>query len=234
MKQIITKIPIINAIARELYSYIRGNLIQSKKGKKYATIFTYKHNMINDRKFFITKINPQKSLYRDRLDELKKFYKKNTLQLVLHYILNGTPNTNYYRKGMLYSFEKIGTDKTNLKKAYEASAFMYSNRLMLRYHNYDIATKFTELAEKLSYDIKKIKVLDYGCGVADPSLFLALYGAKVTILDLDDIKFDFAISRFKKRNLKIKYKIAKQTEKPVYLGNDLLCGLKSTVSNKGH
>ena len=64
-----------------------------------------------------------------------------------------------------------------------------------------------------------MNVLDYGCGIADPSMYLALNGTNVTIVDLDDDKFDFAVWRFEKRNLAFKSIKVTQTEKPVDLAN---------------
>jgi 2-polyprenyl-3-methyl-5-hydroxy-6-metoxy-1,4-benzoquinol methylase len=139
--------------------------------------------------------------------------------MVAHFLVKGTTNTSYYRFRLHQLFEQTGLNEEKLKLAYEKAAFMYTNRLMLRYHNYKIGVLILEIADRLSLDKDEIEVLDYGCGVADPSLYLALSGVTVTIVDLDDRKFDFANWRFQKRNLKVNSIRAAQTEEPIDLGN---------------
>lgn len=41
--------------------------------------------------------------------------------------------------------------------------------------------------------------LDYGCGVSDIGLFFCSFGAKLTICDLDNERFDFVVATFKRR-----------------------------------
>ena len=91
---------------------------------------------------------------------------------------------------MFAIFAARGSGKTELKRTYELAAFMYANRIMLRYHNYGLGLKVLELCRSiLKQNPSKLRVLDYGCGVADPSLLLALNSANVTIVDLEDKKF---------------------------------------------
>lgn len=209
---ILKKIPLATTTVR----YIRGNFIQSRTGKSNATVFSYKMNLIENEQLQVTKLSKENSLYIDRLNELRGFYNVSYLRLFFHYLLNGTPNTNYYRYRLNSYFTKMGTEEEILKKTYESVAFMYANRLMLRYHNYDIGLRILEIARDLSsLKANELRVLDYGCGVADPSLILALHGANVMIVDLEDSKFNFAKSRFRNRNLVFSSKGAEQTELPV-------------------
>lgn len=205
-------------LAGPLLKYVSGTFIQRKNDKRNATFFSYKNNFRNSEDCGLTKINKKYSLYKDRLYEVKSFFNKSISQMAIHYLVNGTPNTNYYRSKLHHIFEETGLDKEDLKSAYEKAAFMYVNRLMLRYHNYRLGKNILKTLEKLSLEKKQVSILDYGCGVADPSLYLALHGVNITIVDLDDIKLDFAISRFKKRNLNINYYRATQTETPVDIG----------------
>jgi len=51
--------------------------------------------------------------------------------------------------------------------------------------------------------LSRWKVLDYGCGVSDIGLLLALLGAQVTICDLADQKLSFAEWRYRRRQLEV-------------------------------
>lgn len=207
-------IPIVYPVIR----YISGTMVQLPTGQTNTTFFTCNRNIQDDSRYEMTKINKRLSLYRDRLEELRSFFQLGWLRFIGHCLANGTPNTNYYQFRKLDHFEKIGTDKQSLKKAYESASFMYASRLMLAYHGYDIGLKAGEIASRfLSTGEAGLRVLDYGCGVADSSLILALRGAAVTIVDLDDDKFSFAKSRFRKRGLEITSISTKQTEYPVSL-----------------
>ena len=63
---------------------------------------------------------------------------------------------------------------------------------------------FNQLCQKYpNYEERKnIKILDYGCGIAQLSLMLAKVGFNITIADLDSYTLDFAIMRFKNENIK--------------------------------
>lgn len=214
-KYFLNRIPLIGTFLK----YGAGNFIQRRNDKKNTTFFNYNKNIKDSREYDITKVHKTNSLYKDRFYEVTNFFNKNLFQMAIHYLVNGTPNTSYYKFRLQQIFERMGLNEDKLKLAYEKAAFMYTNRLMLRYHNYRVGVLILEIANRLSLDKDKIDVLDYGCGVADPSLYLALSGVTVTIVDLDDKKLDFAIWRFKKRNLRVNSIRAAQTEKPIDLGN---------------
>ena len=214
LKQIVKRIPGIY--------YLSGNFIQRSSGKRNSTFFSYRANFKDNNNWDITKIDKNRDLYADRLSEIMTFYKISLPKLIVHYLRNGTPNTNYYKNRMLRYFESIGKNEDNLKKSYVASDFMYAQRLMLRYHNYNIGNKAKNILERIgTFPLEKIQVLDYGCGVADPSLFLALHGANITIVDLESTKFKFAQARFKRRNLEVNSVTSTQTEKPCEIPEDL-------------
>ncbi len=64
----------------------------------------------------------------------------------------------------------------------------------------------TSVAHRISKDFKdrKIKILDFGCGIGQNAYMLAKAGADVTIADLDSVTLDFAEYRFKKHNVPYK------------------------------
>ncbi len=240
----INKIPVIGPTAtfvkRNIHKtipwYLRGTLVES--GWRNSSVFRFKGNM-NDRdsaELEITKIDRNNSLFRDRTEELQQFFGIGTPRLMLHYLRNGTPNTRFYRHRMELPFSKFGTDANSLKKIYEATAFMQSNRYMLTYAKYRIGQDFLKIAERLNMSSKGINVLDYGCGMADPSLLLALHGANVTLVDLADSKFEFTEWRFKKRGLNVRAVGATETELPVDLGSSkydlvIMCEVLEHVRN---
>tara|TARA_Y100000294_G_C8450012_1_gene294315 strand:- start:67 stop:828 length:762 start_codon:yes stop_codon:yes gene_type:complete len=162
-------------------------------------------------------------MYLDRMVEIRDFFDVSWISLLIFYIRNGTPNTNYFKTRLDSFFQICGTDEINLKKAYDSSSFYYVNRLMLRYHNYGIGKKAEEIISLITPErsLQEVHVLDYGCGVADPTLFLALKGAAVTIVDLDNKKFEFAEERFTQRNLDVNAWPATDTERPIMISPDI-------------
>jgi len=212
------KIPYMRDII--LYLYRKIGLFIQLPGKKNTTIFSFKNSFVEETYLQTTKINQKKSLLKDRMEEIMAYTEKHIGSLILHYLLNGTPNTNNYRYNMLLPFERFGTSEEKLKNAYEAASFMYINRLMLRYHKYKIGYDVMKIIHRyLRTTDSDIKVLDYGCGVADPSIYMALNGMDVTIVDLSNSQLEFAKWRFEKRNLPFRYVAAMQTEVPVELDN---------------
>ena len=197
-----------------MFDYCIGTLIQ--RGKPNSTFFNHRENLADAPELECTKILSERTLYADRLQEVQSFYGVSRVRLLAHYLRNGTPNTNYYRQRLEDIFDSHGTDADRLKLSYERASFMYVNRLMLRYHHYRLGLQAQAIVKELT-DRKpsELRVLDYGCGVADPSLFLALQGAQVTLVDLADPKFDFTRSRFRARGLHHVAIAAEQTEEPV-------------------
>lgn len=199
-----------------ILSYVKGNFFQNKTGKRNSTFFTHKNNIKDSAELEFIKINKKHTLYKDRLEELLSFFEVSKFDIFLHYLRNGTPNTNYYKKRLLAKFDNYGTSIEKLKTAYDRASFMYTNRLMLRYHNFTIGHKLLLILQQLNrMEISDCQLLDYGCGVADPSILLAYYGAGVTIVDLQDKKFEFAKFRFIQRGLPFKSHGVTQTEHPI-------------------
>lgn len=188
--------------------YIVKTMIPRRAYKKNSTIWI---NNISD-EYGWTKINKRLSLYRDRKRELMAFFEKSKLDMLLHFIRYGTPNTTYYKYMLEKDFEKIGLEKGALKLAYEKLSFRYACRLMLRYHMYNKAVKMMKTVGNVD------SILDYACGVADTSIVFSKHCKNLTIVDLDDKKFEFAKWRLRRRDIKFKSYAATDTESPVELG----------------
>jgi 2-polyprenyl-3-methyl-5-hydroxy-6-metoxy-1,4-benzoquinol methylase len=146
-----------------------------------------------------TQINEGKPLFLDRQNEIKDFFNVNNFYLLKYYLKYGFPNTDKFKEHYIQTFVN-NTDPDNLKKAYDSISFDYTLRLMLSYERYSWITDYLDFIIKDSgKNLSELKVLDYGCGVSDIGLFLSSFGAKVTIADLDNKRFDFVVWRFKKR-----------------------------------
>lgn len=188
-------------------------------------LYAHRIDTFKDKEYLlVTKVKNNRSLYFDRLLELKRFYSKSFAYMIMHYTLNGFPNTNHYKKKMNRFFNEIGTkSEKKLLYGYQITDFMYANRLMLSYHRYDTGYYALEVFKKLKNDVdyKNLHVLDYGCGVADPALFLALNGFKVTVVDLETDKFKFAKHRFAERGLEITAIAATKVKNPIYFPDNI-------------
>lgn len=146
-----------------------------------------------------TQINKNISLFSDRKNEIKEFFGVSNFYLLKYYLKYGFPNTIRFKEHYIQTFVN-NTDPDNLKKAYDNISFDYTLRLMLSYEGYSWITDYLDFIIKDSgKNLSELKVLDYGCGVSDLGLFFSSFGAKVTIADLDNKRFDFVVWRFKKR-----------------------------------
>jgi SAM-dependent methyltransferase len=182
-------------------------------------------------KYYIPKIDSpyeetkirDRPMYFDRFSEMCEFYNYDFSTYLLHYLKNGLPNTRYYkyRFGQLnrqHFGEKLHSPPPEeLLAGYQAVSFWTVNRLILGYNRYDIASKYVN---QVGQDIAGEKVLDYGCGVADPSLYCGLKGASVTIVDLDTTVLELAEARFESRDIEYTSYSARQTEEPIDVGTD--------------
>ena len=146
-----------------------------------------------------TQISEVKPLFLDRQNEIKEFFHVNNLYLLKYYLKYGFPNTDKFKEHYLLAF-KDNTEENKLKKAYDSIPFDYTLRLMLNYERYSMITEYLDfIIIDSGKKLGEFEVLDYGCGVSDIGLFFASFGAKVTICDLDNSRFDFTLCRFKNR-----------------------------------
>jgi len=140
-----------------------------------------------------------RSLFLDRQAEIKEFFGVTTFYLLNYYLKYGFPNTERFKWHIERAFEG-STRPGQLKKAYDSVSFDYTIRLMLAYERYSMIIPYLGyLIEDSGKSLSEFKVLDYGCGVSDIGLLFSSFGAEVTIADLDNLRLDFTIWRFKKR-----------------------------------
>lgn len=146
-----------------------------------------------------TQLTKNKPLYLDRQSEIEEYFNVDFLYLIRHYFKYGFPNTDRFKEHYLQAFYG-NTDPNKLKNAYDSCSFDYTLRLMLAYERYSMITDYLDfIIEDSGHNLTDFNVLDYGCGVSDIGLFFASFGAMVTICDLDNIRFDFTVWRFKRR-----------------------------------
>lgn len=146
-----------------------------------------------------TQINKNIPLFLDRQNEIKEFFGVSNFYLLKYYLKHGFPPTVRFKEYYIKAFVNKN-DPQNLKKAYDSISFEYTIRLMLSYERYSWITGYLDfIIEDYGKSLNELKVLDYACGVSDIGLLFSSFGAKVTIADLDNKRFDFTIWRFKKR-----------------------------------
>lgn len=162
----------------------------------------------------------------DRYLEVREYYGLSNRELLTIYAKNGFPNHSKWgdkiqeRDGVHQHFadDRYSPPPDELLESYRKKHFESVNRFMLGYHRYGIAEQLLELSD--SPDLSSVSVLDYGCGVADPALYLASLGADATIVDLDTKVLDMATWRFDQRDLPHSHVRANQTEDPVTVDQD--------------
>lgn len=157
----------------------------------------------------------------DRYLELRNFYELSDRELLSTYLRNGFPNSDQFKLNEDVNEEYFGDDDDSptpeeLLEGYRKRHFGSNNRFMLGYHRYDIAERYLELAD--TDDVGT--VLDYGCGVADPAVYLGSLGWDVSIVDLDTKVLDFAAWRLDRRGVETNSISTEQTERPVDLDRD--------------
>lgn len=156
----------------------------------------------------------------DRVSELKEYSGKNWIDLLRFYLKYGFPHRSGWGERFNKNNPEMGFDPPQysptpeeLVNIYERRAFVQINRMMWTYHRYEIAQQYIELTGE---DVTGTSLLDYGCGVADPSVYLGVHGADVTVVDISGT-VDFASWRLDKREIEHSAVTATQTEKPVEL-----------------
>lgn len=197
---IIRKIPPLFFIGRFIYRELFPQVVYIAnllKDPSYIKKNLYWYDKIKQ-----LQIRRKSVLFADRQSEVKKFFKIDNIHLFRYYLKYGFPNSVRFKKNLDNFFIHKQENDDDLKKAYDEASFHYSLRLMLAYERYNKIIPYVDfLISEFKKPIKEFKILDYGCGISDIGLLLAFLGANVTIADLDDKKFQFAIWRFKIRNL---------------------------------
>ncbi|MGB2864549.1 MAG: class I SAM-dependent methyltransferase [Sedimentisphaerales bacterium] len=187
MRTMISKIP------RKAYSYCKIKVYSTRlkwfRFKFYKLIKLYKKlNIYDDRRIEVLSFY---NISEETLDRLLEKVKEKVEKAKLH---NGKP------------IRDLSDDKELLDK-YIRGAERQAVSHMLRYTRYDKGTilvyYFNQKYRK--NDRNQIKVLDYGCGVADYALSFGIYGYQITLSDIEEGVVEFAKWRCKKRNLKYNF-----------------------------
>ena len=144
------------------------------------------------------KLNKKSNIYDDRRFEVMSFCKisEETLDRLLGEVKASAQSNN---KAVL----DLSDDKKLLNR-YIGGAEKQAVSHMLRYTRYDKSIELVYYFNQKykNNDRKQIKVLDYGCGVADYALSFGVYGYYITLSDIEGGVVEFAKWRFDKRNLK--------------------------------
>ncbi|MBK8190002.1 MAG: methyltransferase [Vampirovibrionales bacterium] len=99
-------------------------------------------------------------------------------------------------------FTQTGDD-AGLMRNYRDARFFYTARMQLAYSRFPVAAKLAQYFNgRFRPAVRsRLKVLDYGCGVGDYGLSLAVFGYRITLCDIEGGNLDFARWRFEQRGL---------------------------------
>lgn len=144
-----------------------------------------------------TQRNPELDLADDRRLEFAEFYNLTDAEAC-------QVESVYNKQALEDHFNNVETD-AGLMKNYRDASFLYTGRLMMAYTRFPTAWKLAQYLNSvyLPSRRKQIRVLDYGCGVADYGLAFAKQGYQVTICDIEGGNLDFAKWRFENRNIPV-------------------------------
>ena len=172
-----------------------------KKAHDYSRITFYSNKLKRFRfriRFYkLITLNKKLNLNDDRRAEVMSFCKisEETLDRLLGEVKESAQSNN---KTVL----DLSDDK-ELMNRYVQGAERQAISHMLRYTRYDksmeLVCYFNQKYRK--NERKQVKVLDYGCGVADYALSFGVYGYHITLSDIEGGAVEFAKWRCKKRNL---------------------------------
>ncbi|MFC1792145.1 class I SAM-dependent methyltransferase [Planctomycetota bacterium] len=160
------------------------------------------HNRVKWFRFYkLIKLNNKLNIFDDRRDEVLSFYNisEETLDRLLEKVKEDVEEAKLHNNKPLRDL----SDDKNLLNKYIGGAERQAVSHMLRYTRYDksivLVYYFNQKYRK--NDRKQIKVLDYGCGVADYALSFGIYGYQITLSDIEGGVVEFAKWRCKKRTL---------------------------------
>lgn len=139
-------------------------------------------------------------IYLDRLLEFKKYFNLKWCDVVGIFKENGFPTEKEFRRSIVSHFES-GLKTKTVDQLYKEVSMLYSFRLMMGFQGSYFVDEFTSGVDYLQHDQHILYSLEYGCGVADYSLYLGAKKHYVSILDLDDEKLLFAENRLRSRGV---------------------------------
>lgn len=157
--------------------------------------FSSEVNKVRKKQTQIFKVLP---LYLDRFIELLKFYPLSIKEFIKISKEHDFPNTDYFKNKFIETFGP--SDPAHLLDSYRKLDKHYVLRLVLAYHRLDFIDSYLDFIFSY-FSSRKLRVLDYGCGVSDIGLYFAKLGHGVTIIDLATPRFDFTKKRFEVRGL---------------------------------
>lgn len=154
----------------------------------------------------LTQLDKSRILMADRLAELAEFYNLSEEE--------ASQVASVQDKDALEDVFQNVTNDEGLFKDYQDAALLYTARLQLAYTRFPQAVKLVKHINSvyLPWQRNNVKVLDYGCGVADYALAFATQGYKISICDIKGGNLDFAEWRFKKRGIAINTLAATQAD----------------------
>jgi 2-polyprenyl-3-methyl-5-hydroxy-6-metoxy-1,4-benzoquinol methylase len=179
---------IVKKVTTKAHSYCEITFYSNKLRWSWFRIRFYK----------LIKLNKKLDLNDDRRFEVMSFCKisEETLDRLLEEVKASVQSNNKLVLDL--------SDDKELLDRYVVGAEKQAVSHMLRYTRYD---KSIELVYYFNQKYRKserkqVKVLDYGCGVADYALSFGVYGYCITLSDIEGGVIEFAKWRFNKRNLK--------------------------------
>src|SRR5574340_491556 len=92
----------------------------------------------------------------------------------------------------------MNEDRQKVWDEYKGAKNSSMQRMFLEYNRYFEAE---QIKSRITENFKDLKVLDYGCGVADYALYFGRLGAKVDILDIDEEAVAFAYWRMEQEGI---------------------------------
>lgn len=146
------------------------------------------------------KLNPALSTMDDRAAELGRFLGVSADEVKAEYDAFHVSKT---KKSPRFDGSSHAAIVTSIQEDVRAHAHMY--RMMLHYTRYQRAFRVVRAFNRILGEgqRRKMRVLDYGCGVADYGLVFALFGYDVLISDIESVKLDFAKARFQYRGFNV-------------------------------
>lgn len=135
------------------------------------------------------------SLADDRLREFCDFYQMSADQAL------AIPSIRD-KAALEACFTQTGDD-AGLMQNYRDARFLYTARMQLAYSRFPVASRLAQYFNSRFLPARRsaIRVLDYGCGVGDYGLSLAVFGYPVTLCDIAGGNLEFARWRFDQRGL---------------------------------
>jgi len=186
------------------------NLLRSfeKRSQKFKTsLFDPKTADLTEAQLALsTQLNTSQPLMADRLAELAAFYNLSEADAIQIQSIHD-------KDALEDIFQNVDND-TGLFADYRKASLLYTARLQLAYTRFPQALKLVKHINSIYFPWQRanVRVLDYGCGVADYALAFATQGYAISLCDIAGGNLDFAAWRFKQRGIAIQQFAATEAE----------------------